>query len=133
MLFFGQTSSENQEIELLEELNEFLFTEYTLNKNTKPLSEIATDDFILIAAPGMIETKQQAIDGVGNLTISSMNVIVNKTIKTDNIGIVIGILELKGTIMNRPVPGKIRYSSTFIKKDDTWRLIARTMTPMRMK
>ena len=132
MLSLGQSPDNIQEMEL-EELNEFLFTEYSLNKNTKPLSQIATEDFILVAAPGIIENKQQAIDGVENLNISAVNVIVNKTIRTENIGIVVGILEMKGTIMNRPVPGKIRYTSTFIKEEGHWKLIARTMTPMRMK
>ena len=132
MTLFGQNSDNNQEMGL-EELNEYLFSEYALKKNTQPLSDIATDDFVLIAAPGMLENKKQAIDGVKNLNISALNVTVNKVIRTDNVGIVIGILEMKGTIMNRPVPGKIRFSSTFIKQDGIWRLKARTMTPMRMK
>jgi len=132
LLLLGQNSKNNQELEL-EKLNEFLFTEYVLNKNTEPLNQIATDNFTLIAAPGMIETKQQAIDGVDNLNISSIDVIVNKTSITENTGIVIGILAMKGTIMNRPVPGKIRYSSTFVKINNKWRLMARTMTPLRVK
>ena len=132
MTLFGQNLDSNQEMGL-EELNEYLFSEYALKKNTKPLSDIATEDFVLIAAPGMLENKKQAIDGVKNLNISALNITVNKIITTDNVGIVIGILEMTGTIMNRPVPGKIRFSSTFIKQDGIWRLKARTMTPMRMK
>ena len=131
LTIIGQNSNANHEMEL-EELNKYLFSEYALNKNTKPLHEIATDDFVLIAAPGMIENKEQAIRGVGNLNISSVTVTTDKIIVKDTIGIVIGILEMKGTIMNRPVPGKIRYSSTFIKEDGKWRLMLRTMTPMRM-
>ncbi len=131
-IILGQTPQNIQELGL-EEINEYLFTEYALNKNTQPLSEIATDDFMLIAAPGMIENKDRVINGVKNLNISSLNVSVDKLITTDNVGIVIGILEMKGTIMNNPIPGKIRYSSTFIKKDGNWRLISRTMTPIRLK
>lgn len=131
-IILGQTPQNIQELGL-EEINEYLFTEYALNRNTQPLSEIATDDFMLIAAPGMIENKDRVINGVKNLNISSLNVSVDKLITTDNVGIVIGILEMKGTIMNNPIPGKIRYSSTFIKKDGNWRLISRTMTPIRLK
>lgn len=134
MMLFGQNTDQVQEMELeLENLNKYLFTEYALNKNTKPLNEIATEDFVLIAAPGMIENKKQAIDGVTHLNISSINVSVDKIITTEHIGIVIGILEMQGTIMNRPVPGKIRYSSTFIKENGVWRLKARTMTPIRIQ
>ncbi len=97
------------------------------------MSDLATEDFVLIAAQGMLENKQQAFEGLKNLNILSMNITVDKIIETDNMGIVIGILEIKGTIMNNPVPGKIRYSSTFIKKDGVCRLQARTMTPMRAK
>ena len=129
---FGQNSTDNQKTEL-KTLNEYLFSEYALKKNTKPLTETATEDFILIAAPGMIENKKQAVDGVVNLNISSVNVTVDKIIITGDVGIVVGVLEMKGTIMKRPVPRKIRYSSTFIKKDGKWRLKLRTMTPMRVK
>ena len=132
MTIFGQNAASIQEMGL-EELNEYLFSEYALHKNTKPLSEVATEDFVLIAAPGMIENKKQAIDGVVHLNISSVNITADKVITAENIGIVIGILEMKGTIRNRPIPGKIRYSSTFIKEDGVWRLKARTMTPMRMQ
>ncbi len=132
MVILGQNVTDTQKMGL-QELNEHLLTEYALNKNTKPLSDVATEDFILIAAPGMIENKKQAIDGVKNLNISSVNVTVDKIIENENMGIVIGILAMKGTIMNNPIPGKIRYSSTFIKQDGKWFLQARTMTPMRMK
>ncbi len=131
LTIFGQDSDENQKMRL-KELNEYLFSEYALNKNTKPLHEIATDDFILIAAPGMIENKKQAIGGVVNLNISALNVTIDKIITTGDVGIVVGILEMKGTIMKKPVPEKIRYSSTFIKEEGKWRLKMRTMTPMRM-
>jgi hypothetical protein len=132
IVILAQNATDTQKMGL-EELNEYILTEYALNQNTKPLSDVATEDFVLIAAPGMIENKQRAIDGVKNLNITSINVTVDKIIETENTGIVIGILEMKGTIMNNPVPGKIRYSSTFIKQDGAWRLQARTMTPMQMK
>lgn len=131
MIIIAQGSDDNQEKELIE-LNKYLFTEYSLNKNTVPLSETATDDFLLIAAPGMIENKAQAIKGVVNLDIVSLNVDVDRVLMTEDVGIVIGVLEMKGTIMKRPVPGKIRYSSTFVRQDGKWRLKMRTMTPMRM-
>ena len=128
---FAQSETSSVDMEL-ETLNTYLLTEYALNKNTKPLSDIATEDFVLINVPGMLENKKQAIDGVVNLDISAMTVTVDKVITTEHVGIVIGVLDMKGTIMKRPVPGKIRFSSTFIKVDGKWRLKARTMTAMRM-
>ena len=132
LTILGQQSKNYQEMGL-EELNAYLFTEYALNKNTQPLNEVATDNFVLIAAPGMIENKKQAIDGVKHLNVASVNITVDKVISGDKLGIVIGVLEMKGTIMNNPIPGKIRFSSTFVKQEGSWRLQARTMTPMRMR
>ena len=132
LTFFGQDSNEKQKSELIE-LDKYLFTEYAINKNTDPLDEIATDDFILIAAPGILESKKQAIDGVVNLDISSISVTVDSVTLDSNLGIVVGIIDMKGTIMKRPVPGKIRYSSTYIKENGKWRLKMRTMTPIKMK
>lgn len=131
LLAFGQNSKDLQQMSLAE-LNEYLFVEMALNKNTEPLNKTATDDFILIAAPGMLENKMQAINGVDNLNISSVKVTIDKILENDNIGIVIGVLEMEGTVMNRPVPGKIRYSSVFIKENEMWKLQTRTMTPIRM-
>jgi hypothetical protein len=126
---FGQNETEKQE---LVGLNEYLFKEYVLKHNTHPLKETATEDFILIAAPGILENKQQAIDGVGNLNISDLKVSTDEMIISENLAIIVGVLEMKGTIMNNPVPPKIRYSSTFIKENGKWKLQMRTMTPMRM-
>ncbi|MCP9199988.1 nuclear transport factor 2 family protein [Gramella sp. GC03-9] len=130
-LIFSQSSNDLKQMSLAE-LNDYLFTEMALNKNTEPLNKIATDDFVLIAAPGMIENKMQAIEGVDNLNISSVKVTIDKILEKENIGIVIGVLEMEGTIMNRPAPKRIRYSSVFIKEDGMWKLQTRTMTPMRM-
>ncbi|MFT5752420.1 MAG: ketosteroid isomerase-like protein [Flavobacteriales bacterium] len=58
---------------------------------------------------------------------------VNEVLVKNDMGFVLGVLEIKGTIMGRSVPGKIRFSSVFIKEDDQWRLQLRTMTPMGMK
>tara|TARA_R100000306_G_C4312572_1_gene110982 strand:+ start:331 stop:681 length:351 start_codon:yes stop_codon:yes gene_type:complete len=115
----------------LKQLNEYLFTEYALNKNTEPFEETATDDFILIAAPGNIENKTQAMAGVGNVNITSLQVLTDNVAISEELGIVVGVLEMDGTIMIRPVPGKIRYSNTFVKDAEQWKLKMRTMTPMR--
>ena len=131
VLPFAVSGQGSQETELVK-LNEHLFSEYVLNKNTQTFSEYAKDDFVLIAAPGMLEDKKQVIQGVNNLAISSMIMTVDKVIETENIGIVIGVLEMQGTVGKRPVPRKIRYSSTFVKQEGVWRLQSRTMTPMRM-
>lgn len=128
----AQTAYTIEELELVT-LNEFLYTSYVLDHNTTPLAEIATADFKLIAGIGIIEDKAQAISGVKNLNISSLNIVVNEVLVKNDMGFVLGVLEMKGTIMGRSVPGKIRFSSVFIKEDDQWRLQLRTMTPMRMK
>jgi len=68
---------------------------------------------------------------VKNLNIETVKVTVDKVVLRENLGIVVGVLEMKGTIMNRPVPGNMRFSSTFVQENGAWKLIARTMTPMR--
>lgn len=128
---FGQGANEHNEGDLVK-LNEYLFTEYALKHNIKPLEETATEDFVLVAAPGLVENKKQALDGVVNLNISDIKVTADKTISSENLVIIVGTLEMKGTILNQPVPPRIRYTSTFLKENGTWRLKMRTMTPVRM-
>ncbi|MUP47417.1 nuclear transport factor 2 family protein [Gramella sp. BOM4] len=136
LLFFpwlgvGQESEDFKQMDLAE-LNEYLFVEMALNKNTEALKNIATDDYIFIGAPGIIEDKQQVINGVNNLNISSVKLSVDKIIEKDKLGIVVGVLEMKGSIMSRPVPEKIRFTSVFIKQYNMWKLQARTMTLIKM-
>ncbi len=58
LTFLGQNTSHSIKTEL-QQLNEALFSEYALKHNTAPLNKTATDDFVLIAAPGMIENKHK--------------------------------------------------------------------------
>lgn len=113
-------------------LNEHLYTSYILDHNTEPLEKTACDDFKLIAGIGIVETKAQAISGVENLDVTSLIVAVDEVKVKNELGIIIGSLEMNGTVMGRPVPRIIRFSSVFIKENNEWRLQLRTMTPVRM-
>ncbi len=111
--------------------NKNIYVEYVLNNNPKPFAEAATDDFVLITGIGTIENKQQVINGVKNLKITSLKVMVDKTIITDCVGIVVGKLVMEGTVMGQPIPKNIRFSSVFVKEGGKLRLKSRTMTPVR--
>jgi len=114
-------------------LNKNIFVEYVLNGNTGPFAKAAKDDFILITGIGTVETKKQVIAGVKNLDISSLEVISDDVILFNTGAIVIGRLVMKGTVMGQPIPGKMRFSSVFVKEDGVLRLQSRTMTPVRGK
>jgi len=128
---FGQDSTSLDNLEL-EKLNDFIFSEYILSHNVAPLEEYASDDFVLVAAPGILETKAQVMHDVQNLNISSLKIMSDTILMHGDVGVVIGVLQMEGTILGRPVPNKIRYSSTFVREENEWKLIARTMTAIRM-
>ncbi|MEP2937490.1 MAG: nuclear transport factor 2 family protein [Gilvibacter sp.] len=114
-------------------LNKNIYTEYILNHNTKPFAQAAKGDFVLITGIGTLETKEQVIAGVENLNISSLEVISDDVLYIKNGAVIIGTLVMKGTVMGQPIPGKMRFSSVFVKEDGKWKLQSRTMTPVRGK
>lgn len=114
-------------------LNKNIYLEYVLNHNTKPFAQAAKDDFVLITGIGTLETKQQVINGVENLKITSLEVISDDVLLFKTTAVVIGKLVMEGTVMGQPIPKNIRFSSVFVKENGKWKLQSRTMTPMRGK
>jgi len=119
-----------QELDLIE-LNESIYREYVINHNTDFFNKEVNHDFVLVAAIGHLENKKQVIAGVKNLDINFLNVTVESIILKRNVGILIGLLEMKGTIMGRPIPGNVRFMSVFINEEGNWKLQSRSMTPIR--
>jgi len=132
LLLFSQKSDPKSSIESdLIALNEAIYKEYVLNHDTNFFDRKVLDDFILVAAIGHAENKEQVIRGVSNLNIKTIEVTTESVICKGNSGIVVGLLKMEGTIMEKPIPGKIRYMSVFIRENEQWKLQARSMTPVR--
>ncbi|MEZ4803396.1 MAG: nuclear transport factor 2 family protein [Gelidibacter sp.] len=116
--------------EELTRLNTTLFKNYALDNNTELFELTASDDFMLVSAIGHLETKEQATKGVKNVILTDLKVTTDTIIVKQNVGIVIGVLKMEGTIMKRPIPNDFRYMSVFIKEGENWKLQSRSMTPI---
>ncbi|WP_298896144.1 nuclear transport factor 2 family protein [uncultured Psychroserpens sp.] len=126
---FSQNSEKDIKEKLIQ-LNEDIYKEYALHKNEAFFNEHVKDDFILIAGIGITESKSQAIKGIKNLNVSSVDVVANTIILNGDSAIIVGVLKLDGKIMGNPIP-KMRYMSVFAKHEGLWKLQARSMTPIR--
>ena len=125
---FSQNSKESDDQIRLKEINNFTLKEYLLNSNTQPLEEVAANDFILVNILGGMENKEEVMKGVRNIKISDFKIIYDSVVVHDKVGILVGDLQMDGTIMENPVPKNIRCVSTFVKHEDDWKLQSRTMT-----
>lgn len=110
--------------------NRSIFEEHVLRHSTDSLNTIALDNYLLIPPTGALESKGEVMNSVTNLSVNKLLVLVSNTIMRDEMGILIGTLELEGTLGGKPLPKTIRYMSVFVLDKGKWRLQARTLTPV---
>lgn len=86
------------------------------------------DEFLVIAPGGRVETKQQAIAGVGSLDVRGIEITEQQLLTRGDTAVLIGKLVADGTM--RPL-GKLppmKFLTVFVEVDGEWRMLARSLT-----
>ena len=103
------------------------------------LDRIFGEDFHLVVMSGVVETRAQII-GSGTRDNSRPNALQVRSLRTEpeevlldgDTGVVISTLHLDATFRGQPLGyDRMRVMSVFKEKQGGWRLMARSMTPMR--
>lgn len=116
--------------EQLVRLNKKMMEQYILHHNTELNEEIMLDDYIFVASIGKIESKEDVINTVGNLNIQSASIAHNEFRHHAPTAVLVGTLNMEGSIDNQRMNAQIRYLSVFIFQNDEWRLMARSFSPI---
>lgn len=131
---FAQTANEDAEHleQRLVELNERVLVEYDLHNNTGPLEAAARDDFFLVGPAG-VESRDRVLATVGNLDVDSVSV-ENTEIRlyggpAASSAVLAGTIRPNGSLGGRPMP-VLSYLSVYVRDGQTWRLTARSLTPL---
>ncbi|TLU66167.1 nuclear transport factor 2 family protein [Thalassotalea litorea] len=113
------------------QLHEEITRAYMLDGNVAPLDEATRQDYFLVAGIGLLETKEHVLQTADNLKVTQVSFHNDRIIINDDTAILTGTINPVGTIMGHPLPQQFRYLSVFIKEQGSWKLQARSITPVR--
>ena len=121
----GQTA---EEAELLE-LNARLFQAQIVERDAALLGQVALPQFRVLAPGGLIEDKQQAMDGVAAWDVVSIALTGEEVIREGPVAVVMCRLDIDGTMAPVGRFGPLKYMGVFIRSEGEWRFLSRSLTP----
>ena len=119
---------EADRVELLR-LNEELARSQIVAREPAFFSQVAANDFRVLAPGGLIENKEQVIAGLSAWDAVNVELTKTEVVFHGSIAIVMGRMDIDGEM--RPVGrwGPLKYMSTWIRDGSEWRLLSRSLTP----
>ena len=125
------TNADEQDVEqYLVDLNAKLFERYILHHDTERYGQVALDDYIFVASIGVIETREEVLTTADNLDITSLTITHNEFRHHGDTAVLVGKLDMEGSILGHTVNGQRRFMSVFVQLDGSWRLMARSLSPV---
>ncbi len=122
-------SGENPE-EYLVRLHTELMEQYVLHHNIQPYADATMDDYLLVVEIGLIETREEVLSTVENLDMKSISLTNEEFLHYGDTVVLIGTMELDGSILDHTVTGKVRYMSVFINHDGKWKMLSGSFSPV---
>jgi len=107
-----------------------LMEEYILHHNTEPYAEVMLDDYLLVVEIGLIENREHLLSTVGNLDIQSVKLNNEEFLYYGNTAVLVGTMELEGSILGYTIDGMVRYMSVFVQHEGQWRMMSGSFSPM---
>lgn len=115
--------------DIIKQLNREQQEELLLNNNPEPIERLALDNYLVIAPGGRVENKSQAIAGVNSLDVQGVEFSQEQVIFFSDTAVLVGKIEIDGTMQPLGKFPPMKYMATFVKTDDGWRALSRSMTP----
>lgn len=129
MLLPGEVSAQSDK-HTLKQLNYELFESVILRGDTTQWSAVALEVLLVIPPGGVLENRAQAFAGVGAFDgVQALTVVTDSVAIHDDTAVLVGRLRLDREV--RPVGrvGPLRFMNVFVRTDDGWKLLARSLTP----
>lgn len=122
-------SEQHTDRETLLRLNEKLARSQIIDRDPAFISRVALENFRILAPGGLIENKEQVIAGLTGWDARDVTLSDTEVLFHGDIAIVMGRMDIDGTM--RPVGrwGPLKYMSTWVKEEGEWRLLSRSLTP----
>ncbi len=124
----GVSAQESEEAELLR-LNAALFRSQIVERDGQLLDQVAYPQFRVLAPGGLIENKAQAIAGVAAWNVDSIELSGEEVIREGPVAVVMGRLDIDGTMDPVGRWGPLKYMGVYIRSDGEWKFLSRSLTP----
>ena len=110
-------------------LNEKLANSQIVLRDASFFSEVAVTNFRVLAPGGLIENKDQVIAGLSAWDATGVTLTDTQVIFHGPVATVFGRMDIDGVM--KPVGrwGPLKYMSTWLREDEEWRLLSRSLTP----
>lgn len=122
-------ATQDTDREMLLRLNTELVRSQIIDRDPTFISRVALENFRVLAPGGLFENKEQVIAGLPAWDATDVTLTGTKVLFHGDVAIVMGRMDIDGTM--RPVGrwGPLKYMSTWVKEDGDWRLLSRSLTP----
>ncbi len=100
-----------------------------VDRDSVLFSDLAVDEFRVLAPGGLIEGKGQAIAGLAAWDATAVELTDTEVVFHGPVALVMGRLDIDGEM--RPVGrwGPLKYMSTWVHESGGWKLVSRSLTP----
>lgn len=114
--------------ETLLRLNAELVHSQIIDRDPTFISNVALENFRVLAPGGLIENKEQVIAGLPAWDATDVTLTGTEVLFHGDVAILMGRMDIDGTM--RPVGrwGPLKYMSTWVKEGGDWRLLSRSLT-----
>ena len=110
-------------------LNEQVVRSSIVDRDSVLFSDLAVDEFRVLAPGGLIEGKDQAIAGLAAWDATAVELTDTEVVFHGPVALVMGRMDVDGEM--RPVGrwGPLKYMSTWVHERGRWKLVSRSLTP----
>lgn len=125
----GEGATRDADRETLLRLNAEVARSQIVDRDPTVISKVALENFRVLAPGGLFENKEQVIAGLPAWDATDVTLTSTQVVFHGDVAIVMGRMDIDGTM--RPVGrwGPLKYMSTWVKEDGDWRLLSRSLTP----
>ncbi|HVL78148.1 MAG TPA: nuclear transport factor 2 family protein [Sphingomicrobium sp.] len=125
-------ASLSPEAQELAALNERVLRAYALGHDSDGYAALAHPRYKIVVEPGLIENRDMAVKGVGNLSFNRFDVTTRSVDIVGDSAIVITTIEAEGRVGNQAFPPRMTMMHFFTREGGEWRLLGRSMTPIQV-
>jgi ketosteroid isomerase-like protein len=106
-----------------------IFEAMILHHDASHFAAVALDELLLIPPGGIVESKDEALAGVGAFAVREVLIEDEVVTQRGNTAVVVARLTLDGEVFPAGRLGTMRTMSVFVRENNEWRLLARSLTP----
>lgn len=125
----AQTESEvASDEETILQINRKVMEDLLVNADPGALDDVALEEFLVVAPGGRVETKEQAIAGVGSLDVESIEITDEQVVLRGDTALLVGKLVADGTMQPLGRLPPMKFLTVFVKVEGEWKMLGRSLT-----